>query len=83
MMVDLTQEMAQLWASLRPASPVHAPAPQVIDNFLIDDWLRRKINASVEELVKEKECVGHLIGTANPVCRITDKDEDTWLPGEN
>ena len=29
-MVDLTQEMAQLWASLRPASPVHAPAPQVI-----------------------------------------------------
>ena len=30
MMVDLTVEMAQLWASLRPASPVHASAPQVI-----------------------------------------------------
>jgi len=29
-MVDLTMEMAQLWASLRPASPVHASAPQVI-----------------------------------------------------
>jgi len=30
MMIDLTVEMAQLWAALRPASPVHAPAPQVI-----------------------------------------------------
>ena len=30
MMVDLTVEMAQLWSALRPASPVHAPGPQVI-----------------------------------------------------
>ena len=29
-MVDLTVEMAQLWAALRPASPAHIAAPQVI-----------------------------------------------------
>jgi Mrp family chromosome partitioning ATPase len=30
MTVELTAEMAQLWASLRPASPMHASTPQVI-----------------------------------------------------
>lgn len=55
---------------------------EVCDEFIIDDWLRTKINASVDELVKERECVGHLIGAPNPVCRITKDDEDTWLPGE-
>jgi hypothetical protein len=48
---------------------------EICDDFIIDDWLRSKINASVDELVKEKECVGHLIGTPNPVCRITKDDE--------
>ncbi|GBF91076.1 NADP-Malate dehydrogenase [Raphidocelis subcapitata] len=55
----------------------------VCDDFIIDDWLRSKINASLDELVKEKECVGHLIGTSNPVCRINKDEPDTWLPGEN
>ena len=44
---------------------------EICDDFIIDDWLRSKINASVEELTKERECVGHLIGAPNPVCRIT------------
>jgi malate dehydrogenase (NADP+) len=56
---------------------------EVCDDFIIDDWLRQKINASQEEIVKEKECVGHLIGAAAPVCRIEKGQEDTWLPGEN
>jgi malate dehydrogenase (NADP+) len=55
---------------------------EVCDDFIIDDWLRAKINASVEELTKEKECVGHLIGAPAASCRITPQDEDTWLPGE-
>ena len=56
---------------------------EVCDDFIIDDWLRKKISESEEELVKEKECVGHLIGTPNAACRITKDDPDTWLPGEN
>lgn len=55
---------------------------EVCDDFLIDDWLRSKINASQDELMKEKECVGHLIGTPNAVCRIGKGDEDTWVPGD-
>jgi len=42
--------------------------------------LRNKIRASEDELAKEKECVGHLIGVNGASCRIT---EDTTLPGEN
>lgn len=56
---------------------------EVCDDFIIDDWLRKKISATEEELVKEKECVGHLIGTQGAACRITKDDPDTWLPGEN
>ena len=41
-----------------------------------------KIDASLDELTKERECVGHLIGQANPVCRIDKNEPDTWLPGE-
>ena len=54
----------------------------VCDDFIIDDWLRKKIDASLDELTKERECVGHLIGQANPVCRIDKNEPDTWLPGE-
>ncbi|KAI8465965.1 MAG: lactate dehydrogenase/glycoside hydrolase [Monoraphidium minutum] len=56
---------------------------EICDDFIIDDWLRKKIDASQEELLKERECVGHLIGTEAPVCRIDKNDPDTWLPGEN
>lgn len=52
------------------------------DDFIIDDWLRAKINETQEELVKEKECVGHLIGVEGAACRIG-PGEDTMLPGEN
>jgi malate dehydrogenase (NADP+) len=54
----------------------------VCDDFIIDDWLRMKIKASEDELVKEKECVGHLIGMVGAACRIG-PGEDTMLPGEN
>jgi malate dehydrogenase (NADP+) len=55
---------------------------EVIDDFIIDDWLRTKIKSTEEELVKEKECVGHLIGIQGAACRIG-PGEDTMLPGEN
>ncbi|KAF6251988.1 lactate dehydrogenase/glycoside hydrolase [Scenedesmus sp. NREL 46B-D3] len=55
---------------------------EVCDDFIIDDWLRKKITATEEELVKEKECVGHLIGMTGAACRIG-PGEDTMLPGEN
>eukprot|EP00775_Hariotina_reticulata_P010501 gene10501-10661_t len=55
---------------------------EICDDFIIDDWLRTKIQASEEELVKEKECVGHLIGITGAACRIG-PGEDTMLPGEN
>lgn len=56
-----------------------AARAQVTD-FEITDWLRKKINASAEELVKERDCVGHLIpGSSFAACMIT---EDTTLPGE-
>lgn len=54
---------------------------EVIPDFEIDDWLRQKIAASEDELVKERNCVAHLL--PNPpvgaTCEIT---EDTMLPGE-
>ncbi|KAK9818266.1 hypothetical protein WJX72_009743 [[Myrmecia] bisecta] len=54
---------------------------EVIDDFIIDDWLRAKIKESEEELLKERACVGHLIPNAPPAaCEIT---LDTMLPGEN
>ena len=38
------------------------------DDFIIDDWLRAKIKASEDELVKERDCVGHMIGVAGAAC---------------
>eukprot|EP00877_Chromochloris_zofingiensis_P000258 jgi/Chrzof1/10232/Cz04g33150.t1_MDH5[v5.2] len=55
---------------------------EVCDDFIIDDWLRQKLKASEDELVKEKECVGHLIGVEGAACRLVGA-EDTMLPGEN
>lgn len=55
---------------------------EVCDDFIIDDWLRSKIRATEDELIKEKECVGHLIGTVGAACELRGK-EDTTLPGEN
>ena len=52
-----------------------------VEDFEINDWLRTKIDASVEELSKERDCVGHLIpGSSFAACNIK---EDTMLPGEN
>lgn len=71
---------------LRCACPTHRSKGdgdyEVCDDFIIDDWLRKKIQATEEELVKEKECVGHLIGMTGAACRIG-PGEDTMLPGEN
>eukprot|EP01025_Chloroclados_australasicus_P044103 TRINITY_DN4754_c0_g1_i2.p1 TRINITY_DN4754_c0_g1~~TRINITY_DN4754_c0_g1_i2.p1 ORF type:complete len:475 (+),score=60.07 TRINITY_DN4754_c0_g1_i2:137-1426(+) len=53
---------------------------EICEDFIIDDWLRDKIKASEEELLKEKDCVGHLIGAEIAKCEI---EEDTMLPGEN
>jgi len=55
---------------------------ELINDFVIDDWLHEKIAASEEELKKERDCVGHLLPNPvnDPVCRIT---QDTMLPGEN
>ena len=53
----------------------------VCDDFAINDWLREKILASEDELVRERECVSHLLPGAEPAtCRIT---QETSLPGEN
>ena len=49
--------------------------------FEVNDWLKGKIASTVDELVKEAQCVGHLIpGSDTAMCAIT---EDTMLPGEN
>lgn len=54
---------------------------EICDEFIIDDWLRSKIRASEEELVKERDCVGHLIGNAAAACAIRGT-ADTTVPGE-
>lgn len=49
---------------------------------LPQDWLREKLKAS-EELLKERDCVGHLIpGSVAAVCRINDTG-NTILPGDS
>lgn len=53
---------------------------EVVPDFVIDDWLRDKIKASEQELIRERDCVSHLIGLEGASCIIT---EDTMLPGEN
>lgn len=55
---------------------------EVIDDFVIDEWLRAKLDATQKELLSERDCVGHLIPNSRttPVCAIK---EDTMLPGEN
>ncbi|CAD7705107.1 unnamed protein product [Ostreobium quekettii] len=52
----------------------------IVPGFEVDEWLSSKMKASEEELIREKECVAHLIGLEGAACAIT---EDTMLPGEN
>ena len=53
----------------------------IVDDFIIDDFLRQKLKVSEDELLKERACVGHLIpGDEAAACEIT---VDTMLPGEN
>eukprot|EP01025_Chloroclados_australasicus_P042736 TRINITY_DN45455_c1_g1_i3.p1 TRINITY_DN45455_c1_g1~~TRINITY_DN45455_c1_g1_i3.p1 ORF type:complete len:451 (-),score=65.14 TRINITY_DN45455_c1_g1_i3:413-1765(-) len=55
---------------------------EFVTDFEINDWLRQKIDASAEEIVKEKNCVGHLIpGSSFAACELVGA-EDTTLPGE-
>jgi malate dehydrogenase (NADP+) len=52
-----------------------------VEDFELNDWLRRKIDVSAEELAKERTCVGHLIpGSTLAPCTVT---QDTMLPGES
>uniref|UniRef100_A0A061R3V3 malate dehydrogenase (NADP(+)) n=1 Tax=Tetraselmis sp. GSL018 TaxID=582737 RepID=A0A061R3V3_9CHLO len=53
---------------------------ELVTDVVIDDWLREAIKKSEQELLKEKDCVGHLIGADAAACEIT---ADTMLPGEN
>ncbi len=54
---------------------------EIVDDFIIDDFLRQKLKISEDELLKERACVGHLIpGDEAAACEIT---VDTMLPGEN
>jgi len=52
---------------------------ELVPDVMIDDYLRERINVSVEELSKEKECVKHLFGEYGGVCEVV---LDTSLPGE-
>lgn len=54
---------------------------EIVDDFVIDEWLDKKIKATQDELLKERDCVGHLVpGGKFAACEIT---QDTMLPGEN
>ncbi|KAL6783681.1 MDH5 [Auxenochlorella protothecoides x Auxenochlorella symbiontica] len=54
---------------------------EIIPGFHMNDWLIEKCKASEDELLKERDCVGHLLPNATVAqCMIT---EDTMLPGEN
>lgn len=52
---------------------------ELVDDFYIDEWLQAKIKASEDELIKELDCVKHLVGEDGGSCAIA---EDTMLPGE-
>jgi hypothetical protein len=53
---------------------------EVVPGFEMNEWLSNKIKATEEELIKERNCVGHLIPNATEAfCEIS---EDTMLPGE-
>jgi malate dehydrogenase (NADP+) len=54
---------------------------EIIEDFEVNDYLRAKLVTSEEELVKEKNCVKHLMGEAGGYCDPA--LEDTMLPGEN
>ena len=38
---------------------------EVVEDFIIDEWLDTKIKASENELRKERDCVGHLVSSCN------------------
>lgn len=72
--------IGQGFAACGTSPDVTRCAVQVTD-FEVNDWLREKIDATADELSKEKDCVGHLIpGSSFAACAIK---EDTMLPGEN
>ncbi|KAH7691684.1 Malate dehydrogenase (NADP(+)) protein [Dioscorea alata] len=52
---------------------------ELVEDVLIDDFLRQRLRKTEAELLAEKRCVGHLTGEGNAYC---DLPEDTMLPGE-
>lgn len=55
---------------------------EICKDFIIDDYLQAKIQATEDELAKEKDCVSHLIGVLGGACSIRG-GLDTTVPGEN
>lgn len=55
---------------------------EICNDFILDDYLREKIAASEDELLKEKSCVSNLIGVFGGSCDIRG-EPDTTVPGEN
>jgi len=54
---------------------------EICNDFILDDWLRSKIQKSEEELDQEKSCVSDLIGLSGGSCAIRGAP-DTTVPGE-
>jgi len=73
----------------RQAQGVHAKPRSIDPHYVAACWddshvsimvgVQERINVSVEELSKEKECVKHLFGEYGGVCEVV---LDTSLPGE-
>lgn len=52
---------------------------EFVKDVIFDEYLRKKIKKTEEELLAEKRCVAHLTGEGIAYC---DLPEDTMLPGE-
>ncbi|KAK9187211.1 hypothetical protein WN944_018603 [Citrus x changshan-huyou] len=52
---------------------------ELVKDVIFDDYLRKRIAKTEQELLAEKKCVAHLTGEGIAFC---DLPEDTMLPGE-
>uniref|UniRef100_A0A221C784 Malate dehydrogenase [NADP], chloroplastic n=1 Tax=Amaranthus tricolor TaxID=29722 RepID=A0A221C784_AMATR len=53
---------------------------ELVEEVIFDDYLRKRIKKTEEELLAEKRCTAHLIGEGIAVCDLP--AGDTMLPGE-
>jgi malate dehydrogenase (NADP+) len=49
------------------------------DEMQLNDWLRERLNETVDELLSERGCIQHLIGEEGAACSV---QGDTEIPGE-